>query len=165
MRIINHLWDNWGGDPLGLRTSAHTGEKEVDLYSINVPMIPELLAEQDLPICWTDMWRKSYGQLFKAHTHNPGASRPPGGPDEPGAESPSPAAGTDAAQHDVGRLVFKWGPEIKGLITPNASSVPVGSDAWAINNGYVSVTPLRAGFAEPDKEEAIEEARFWKVKL
>ena len=72
-RVIRHLWENWGTDAGGIR------DGEVDLYNVNIPMIAGLLGESGLPVCWTKMWRNSYGRLFKAHTpRDPAPCKPAG---------------------------------------------------------------------------------------
>ncbi|TFY80117.1 hypothetical protein EWM64_g3891 [Hericium alpestre] len=171
MRIVSHLWNNWGEDIGGLRND------EVDLYSVNIPMIERLLHEEGLQVCWTRMWRNTYGSLFKAHTNPQRAALARtvsiGGPDaDTASESPAPWLERSAPQtnHADNHLVFKFSPEMKGLITPDDALLPEGSDGWAIMKGFVSVTPLRASFAEPlvlgglAADEAIEN-RIWKMKL
>ncbi|OJT12933.1 hypothetical protein TRAPUB_10498 [Trametes pubescens] len=168
-RIIGRLWADWGADAGGLRTG------EVDLYNVNIPMIPELRSEEGLTICWTRIWRNSYGRLFKAHA--PVAAKDAAMISEAGPDSPNePPQGTQAGvldkkagSKDLGALVFKFGPDMTDLINPAAASVPVGTDGWAIRNGWVSVTPMRASFGEPVDWaadcEADMESRIWKMKL
>ncbi|KAK0506101.1 survival protein sure-like phosphatase/nucleotidase [Armillaria luteobubalina] len=149
IRIIDHLWNNWGKDKGGLR------EDEVDLYNVNIPLIQELLTEEGLKICWTTMWRKSYGRLFK---QLPASDTTAAGPD-------APAISDDRVDHSSD-LLFKWSPEMEGLIRPLESALPVGSDGWAIHKGWVSVTPLCASFAEPPHPEVQDiEEKVWKMKL
>ncbi|KAJ8084021.1 hypothetical protein AAF712_000910 [Marasmius tenuissimus] len=160
INIINHLWQNWGVDDGGLRQS------EVDLYNVNIPLIMDLMAEGGLPIYWTTIWRSSYGQLFKQIPPEKSGHRlqvNPAGPDA-GSSHSEPVQNTSPP---TGSLVFKWSPRMEGLITPSSSSLIVGSDGWAINEGAVSVTPLRASFAEPpqDLDEEDIESRRWKIKL
>jgi len=141
-QIVHHLWDNWGSDESGLRSG------EVDLYNVNIPLIEELLSDEGLKIYWTNMWRNSYGRLFKnvsgSHNH---ATVNPAGPDAATDASAKPRSPT--AEEERGPLLFKWSPDVMNLINPSANEVPVGSDGWAIHGGCVSVTPLRACFAEP----------------
>ncbi|KAI0078901.1 sure-like protein [Panus rudis PR-1116 ss-1] len=147
-RIIQHLVENWGTDSEGLR------DGEVDLYNINIPMVPALLTEEGLPIYWTRMWRNSYGRLFKAHAVTKPATSP-AGPDSLDADPfPTSAPGESTQQGDSGPLTFKFAPDMTHLINPTKSMLPVGSDGWAISQGYVSVTPLRACFAEPTGQES-----------
>ncbi|KAF8973946.1 survival protein sure-like phosphatase/nucleotidase [Flammula alnicola] len=160
-RIINHLWNNWGEDECGLR------DGEVDLYNVNIPLIEEILSDEGLRIAWTRMWRNSYGRLFKNVSENNSSNRL--------VEAPGPDAitthQTEASipgpgDEEMGDLLFKWAPEMKGLITPSLESLPVGSDGWAIHKGLVSVTPLRATFGEPHGEETLEPERLvWKMRL
>ena len=169
-RIIRYLWDNWGLDDAGIRNG------EVDLYNLNIPMVEGLLSEQGLPICWTRMWRNSYGRLFKRHA-SPGGRPPtsPAGPDSLDTNEQGVVANGDYGFPSNGppdELVFKFSPEMGSLINPRMADLPAGSDGWAIAKGWVSVTPLRASFAEPPHEmgstplspEQVEKA-VWKFKL
>ncbi|KAF8168079.1 survival protein sure-like phosphatase/nucleotidase [Crassisporium funariophilum] len=155
-RIINYLWNNWGKDECGLR------DGEVDLYSVNIPLVPQILADGGLKICWTTMWRNSYGRLFKNVAGTSDNTVQVAGPDAVG-DSQTQASGPGKQSSD---LLFMWSPEMKGLITPSADSLPVGSDGWALHHGWVSVTPLRASFGEPEAQEAANaENVLWKMKL
>lgn len=166
-RIIRHLWENWGSDDDGIR------DGEVDLYNINIPMIAGLLQEPGLPICWTRMWRNSYGRLFKPQA----ASKPKpvlsaAGPDSLDNGSEGILAGSAVDGSESGELTFKFSPAMGELINPKMSNLPVGSDGWAIAKGWVSVTPLRACFAEPgqtlanaDSGHTDIEQSIWKFKL
>ncbi|KAG7099240.1 hypothetical protein E1B28_001103 [Marasmius oreades] len=158
--IISHLWQNWGGDEDGLRGP------EVDLYNVNVPLNMDLLTDSGLPIYWTTMWRNSYGRLFKQVTSDPFETQEvdPAGPDTAALHS-EPAK--DTSDFPVGELVFKFSPQMDGLINPSPSSLTIGSDGWAIHKGVVSVTPLRASFAEPPQELDPKDVdkRRWRMKL
>ncbi|KAH9946641.1 survival protein sure-like phosphatase/nucleotidase [Amylocystis lapponica] len=159
-KIIRHLWDNWGADEGGLR------DGEVDLYNINIPMIEQLLSEDSLKICWTSIWRNSAYPLEAAAVADAGSAAGPDSANQTKSTAGPSVADREATQKDVGKLLFKWAPDMKDLINP--TSVPVGSDGWAIRNGWVSVTPIRASFAEPGVESArpvdVEE-NVWKLKL
>lgn len=160
--VVNHLWSNWGKDEGGLRNS------EVDLYNLNVPMIQQLLSDEGLQIVWTTMWRNSYGRLFKALASSEVAAKqglPAAGPDSANNPAGEIQLGTESMSENVGHLLFKFVPDIGGLVTPPPASVPVGSDGWAILNGHVSVTPLRASFAEPLMRPEGDGERTWKIKL
>jgi tubulin---tyrosine ligase len=157
--IIKYLWDNWGTDE-GLK------DGEVDLYNVNIPLIENLLSEEGLKIYWTTMWRTSYGRLFKAiPTENQSSAKVnPGGPDASStfpSETAKVPRGSESPQ-----LAFKWSPEMEGLVRPSLATLPVGSDGWALHQGGVSVTPLRACFAEnPSIGLQDIEERTWKMKL
>ncbi|KAF8216218.1 survival protein sure-like phosphatase/nucleotidase [Mycena galopus ATCC 62051] len=159
-RIIRHLWENWGQDDGGLRAG------EVDLYNVNIPMVEGLLADEGLKILWTTMWRNSYGSLFKAVPGTtPGLaqqSASAAGPDASTAEAPSMEE-TSGNPNDA--LAFKFSPSMEGLINPDESSLPVGSDDANFRQGYASVTPLRSSFAEPSQDARDISDRIWKMKL
>ncbi|KAJ3734879.1 survival protein sure-like phosphatase/nucleotidase [Lentinula guzmanii] len=161
-KIIDHLWRTWGSDEYGLKN------KEVDLYNVNIPLIEPLLNEEGLKIYWTTMWRTSYGRLFKAIPgDSPATSKVnPAGPDS----STSPEEPVENATPTESNLMFKWSPALgmESLIRPKDSSLVEGSDGWALHHGAVSVTPLRASFAEPVEgihEFSSVEDRIWKVRL
>lgn len=99
-----------------------TQNGKVDLYTVNIPMILQLATPDGLQTCWAYMWRNSYGQLFKALD--------------------------EESQGMTGVLSFGWGPDIRPLISPDVSTLPIGSDGWAFSMGYATVTPLMACFAE-----------------
>lgn len=119
------------------------------------------------------MWRNSYGRLFKAIRSPSVASAqsnfPAAGPDSPQADLTIKQNPVDSpVLGDTGELVFKFAPDMEGLINRKLSSIPVGSDGWAIAKGWASVTPLRASFGEPLDEGAFIgniEDRLWKMKL
>jgi len=151
--IIEQLWKNWGKDEGGLRGN------EVDLYNINIPMIEGLLCEDGLKIVTTTVWRNSYGRLFKPIAAAPRLDAVSTvGPDAT-LDSPEPLIAKSTLQ-------FKFSPDMGPLINPPPSSVPVGSDGWAIQQGKVSVTPLRASFGEPFQDRMLSaEDRLWHMKL
>ncbi|KAJ7254088.1 sure-like protein [Mycena haematopus] len=155
--IIRYLWNNWGQDDGGLRTG------EVDLYNVNIPLVEGLLTDESLKILWTTMWRNSYGSLFKAvPSRTPGTAPQSVSAAGPDADAPSieetPGNSTDT-------LAFKFAPSMEALIHPDESSLPVGSDGWAMFKGYASVTPLRSSFAEPSQDAQDISDRVWKMKL
>ncbi|KZT74649.1 sure-like protein [Daedalea quercina L-15889] len=167
-KIIRHLWVNWGTDAGGgLRNG------EVDLYNVNIPVTMDLLKEESLRICWTSIWRNAYGRLFKTHNDEAAAEKAAqamssAGPDSPGDGQRAQATGgvDQVKPEDAGRLTFSWAPDMRGLIDPQLSALPVGSDGWAIRQGWASVTPIRASFAEPVSEPVTDiEDRIWKMKL
>lgn len=162
-KIIQHLWDNWGKDAGGLRSG------EVDLYSINIPMIPGLLDEGSLPIIWTRVWRNTYHRLFKPYSPNQPAelehSDSQARPDS--TTTSAQAQGDISPKKTTGDLLFKFSPDMSGLIGLQPSSLPEGSDSWAIEKGWVSVSPLRASLGEAHEFPtggAIQD-RIWQIKL
>ncbi|KAF7969340.1 hypothetical protein HWV62_27667 [Athelia sp. TMB] len=161
--ICQHLWENWDQDAGGLRNG------EVDLYNVNIPMIETLLSDEGLQIEWTNIWRNSYGRLFKALPRSQANLNKEGskaGPDSPHADPAGGSVGIEEVNKDeVNQLVFKFSPDFKNLISPNPTTLPEGSDGWAIAKGVVSVTPLRASFAEPEVRPENGGDRVWKLKL
>lgn len=133
-------------------------------------MIAGLLQEPSLPICWTKMWRNSYSRLFKEHKAETQPITSPAGPDSLDSNEEG-ILGVVPNGQNTSSLTFKFSPEMGHLINPQISSLPAGSDAWAIAKGWVSVTPMRACFAEPGQHIDIElleaniEQSIWKVKL
>jgi tubulin---tyrosine ligase len=160
-RIARYLWDNWGKDEGGLR------DGEVDLYNVNIPLIEGLLDDEGLKICWTRIWRNTYGSLFKPISQPPDRVVPSGST-AVGLDSPNVDFSHMMAPNQIGELVFKFSPNMHGMVNPSPSSLPVGSDAWAFHKGWASVTPFRASFAEPPDEWSSTgdvEGRLWRMKL
>lgn len=126
-RILRHLWNNWGRDEGGLRAG------EIDLYNVNIPLVEVLLTDEGLKIIWTSMWRNSYGRLFKAVS----AESPTSDHQSPTAAGPDAATanppGSETTSADT--LAFKFSPAMEGLIHPEESSLPIGSDGWAMFKG------------------------------
>ncbi|KAL4080853.1 sure-like protein [Scleroderma citrinum] len=127
IRIVKHLWENWGKDPDGARN------QEVDLYSVNIPLIPRLATATGLETYRAPMWCSSLCRLLEVI------------PD--GDQDSERVSGT------AGSLAFKWAPDLRSLITPDLSALPVGSDSWAFGMGHATVTPLKACFAEAESGE------------
>ncbi|CED82062.1 Predicted tubulin-tyrosine ligase [Phaffia rhodozyma] len=129
VEIIRRLWEDWGVDTNGWASR----KEEIDLYSVNLPLVEEKL--KDPRVFFTRVWRNNYASLFK----------------------PLPSAGTKEPVDPTNppadeQLVFHFKPDMHPLINPLASTVPVGTDTWAIDQGYISVCPLRACFAAPEEE-------------
>jgi len=169
-KIIRHLWDNWGKDSTGLRNG------EIDFYSVNIPMVQGLLSENGLPIIWTRLWRNSYHRLFKACSPERAAEldRPTlqAGPDSTEtvpAQTISQEAGGKVSPKRLGGLLFEFSPDMKEFVNLPPSSLLEGSDSWAIEMGWVSVTPMRASFGEPPAEDVFPpggsiQDRIWKTR-
>lgn len=100
------------------------------------------------------IWRNSYGRIFAAQPADAPAwdalRRPEAGSEVSQVRREGTASGKrEPDLQEVGGLVFKWAPDMKGLIKPTENTMVIDSDAYAIRNGFVSVTPIRATFAEP----------------
>jgi len=146
LKIIGKLWNQWGKDLSGLRSG------EVDLYNVNIPLVPELLREGGMEVVWTRIWRNTYGSLFQPQNSDNTTS--PAGPDAKISRD-SPQSSAQQEHHHLQQIVsapglaFKFAPEMSSLVNPAINSLPYGSDAWAVHHAKASVTPLRTSFAEP----------------
>ena len=138
--IILYLWQNWGKDEEGTRNG------EVDLYNVNVPIVDRTASDSGPKICWTSVWRNSYGNLFTnfsgSGTLDENQAIRVAGPDE---QDNDDSSSLDSKARD---LLFSFSPDWT-TASPAQSDIPIGSDAWAIRHGWVSVSPLRASFAQP----------------
>ncbi|WVR07178.1 5'/3'-nucleotidase SurE [Kwoniella sp. DSM 27419] len=168
--VCERLYDDWGYDH-----DPNLGRHLVQIYSVNIPLVAEALEDANRKTVWTNMWRNSYGGLFKSTRltetqYDPGdqAALKPSQPNEPqkaevppqqstsatagpGAiPSPAPKSPTEAqSTTSEPQLKFHFAPSMKPLLFPSLETLPVGSDAWAFAKGYISVTPMRAQFAGP----------------
>ena len=133
---------------LALKQARGLREGEVDLYAVNVPMVPALVKPEGLRIVWTRLWRNVYGRLFENHPAGKSKEQGPHPAIETKAEDPSEVK-CIAEDEEDDRLIFTFNPDFSDLVHPKPSTLPIGTDAWAIHNELVSVTPLRASFAEP----------------
>ena len=128
-RIISSLIDNW--------------DEDADLYSINIPLVDGLLTEQGLDVYWTTLWRNRYGRLFKD------ADKTSRKDEEATKNSDVPTGATaETVNQEEGSLHFKFAPDLRSIVRPAEDTVSPGSDAWALLHNAVSVTPLKAAFAE-----------------
>ncbi|WWC89478.1 5'/3'-nucleotidase SurE [Kwoniella dendrophila CBS 6074] len=162
--VCERLFDDWGWDE-----DHQLGRHLVQLYSVNIPLVEADLEKSSRKTAWTNIWRNSYGRLFKVTDqsevrYDPGDHSNQNRPQKtevppessktstagPAAipDSADPAAVTSKASSD-GQLKFRFGPDMKPLLFPPIESLPVGSDAWAFAKGYIGVTPMRAQFAGP----------------
>lgn len=174
-KIIERLWQSWGTVDGEIPSIG----SEVDLYNVNIPMANNLLTNEGMRVVWTRIWRNAYGRLFQEHEEEvqSGSTRspPPGGPDaavdninRPSQRSASEqdlkgsVGDTTGTAGHAPELVFKFAPDMKGLIGPS-SSPPVGTDAWAVENGMASVTPLCASFAEPYTKTTTQDVKSFEI--
>lgn len=144
---IDHLQEG-AHKELALKQARGLREGEVDLYAVNVPMTPALVKPEGLRIVWTRLWRNVYGRLFENQSTQKLQGKAPHLAIETKAEDPSEAK-SSAEKEEDDRLIFTFNPDFNDLVHPEPSTLPIGTDAWAIHNDLVSVTPLRASFAEP----------------
>lgn len=166
-RVIDRLYKlGWG-----------QGENKVDVYSINVPLMPTIL--ENPQIHWTSMAVTGYGRLFKSLNS---VSTAPSAVDDSGPASiPEPTgavesvtengdSGSDESllvkpEHWSQPLAFGFAPDITHLINPNAKGMKPGEDRTTLHEGGISVTPVRAAFAEAKPPDGIpvENGYVWKL--
>ncbi|KAG8852049.1 hypothetical protein FRB96_008967 [Tulasnella sp. 330] len=149
-KIIARLWEDWGKDTEGLRNG------DVDLYNVNLPMIPELGQPNGIEVVWTTVWRNAYGMLFKPkEEEHASRSMREAGPDAPQKTPDKPSTPVQSDELPTGStaLSFHFAPaNMTSLVNPPLDKLPYGSDTWAILNAKASVTPLRAAFMECSPE-------------
>ncbi|PWN52102.1 sure-like protein [Violaceomyces palustris] len=103
---------------------------KVPCYSINVPLC-EVLKEPK--ICWTRLWESRYGQLFSPS------------PIADGSPEPLPRTAPEPS------TCLKFAPNMVHLLRPK--SLEPGTDVWALQNGWVSVTGLKPNYAMVEASE------------
>ncbi|GAA5870075.1 hypothetical protein JCM16303_001888 [Sporobolomyces ruberrimus] len=152
------------------------GENKVDVYSVNVPLMPSIV--ENPQVHWTSMAVTGYGRLFKSLN----SSAPPQVDDSGPASIPEPSSkeggssSTDSPnegdenllvkpEHYEQPLSFGFAPDISHLINPNATDMKKGEDRTALHEGCVSVTPIRAAFAEakPPGGIPVTDGFVWKL--
>lgn len=156
IKIIQKLWEDWGRDEdtdvLSNFVLEHMDQEEdrlrvveqtrglrdgeVDLYAINIPILPALLQEGGMKVVWTRLWRNGYGRLFKQGYPKP--------KDQGFTEVP--VKETNGTNDE---LLFSFAPDWGNLLTPAKEALPFGTDAWAIHNNMATISPLKATFGEP----------------
>ncbi|GAA5922345.1 5'/3'-nucleotidase SurE [Sporobolomyces koalae] len=154
------------------------GPNKVDVYSVNVPLMPSLLDKPE--VHWTTMAVTGYGRLFKSlnSTKPPNDSVDDAGP----AAIPEPRTSAENnsvngehqgdenlllnAEHYSNPLAFCFAPDISHLVNPDTSTMNQGEDRTVLHAGGITVTPVRAAFAEacpPAGIPVTEGSRVWKL--
>ncbi|GAA5835188.1 hypothetical protein JCM11251_006639 [Rhodosporidiobolus azoricus] len=152
------------------------GQEKVDVYSVNVPLLPEIVSNPTVQ--FTTMAKTAYGALFRSTsaTNSSLPSTNQGGPaavPEPtvdgGKVAEDEGTGDEAVlvreEHYSQPLRFKFAPDLRTLVNPNPADLVDGTDKHAIHNGVISITPIRAAFAEAKAPRGIEvdERGVWKL--
>ncbi|PRP89604.1 hypothetical protein PROFUN_00868 [Planoprotostelium fungivorum] len=158
VQLIEKLYASWPKD-------------SADLYSINIPLVHQLSDQSKIQ--WTNLYRGRYGRLFKAtQPDHPSISKITTTPQDestregsmtfrvtltvvdrearavgPGGVLPNGEGPSKPVDVSDDRLTFVFAPDIKMLIDPR-SDLPDDCDAWAIQNGIISVTALKTGFEQ-----------------
>ncbi|KAF3077979.1 hypothetical protein TWF569_005026 [Orbilia oligospora] len=138
-KIIENLYNNWPTD------------NSVDIYSVNVPLEEGVYHAK---ILFTHILQNTWGGCYKAiqtkeEEEDPGklekATRD-------GVSTPAEEVGTGSsnAEGNTDKLMekyrFKWAPRFIDVEKAAKEESAAGSDAWALMQGFISVTPLRANF-------------------
>jgi tubulin--tyrosine ligase len=108
------------------------GVNKVDVYSVNVPLQPEILQEGGASVEFTTMARTNYGRLFKSTTTSTGITSPipaagPGVLLDLSETTPVEVEEIDKSQlveeHLTKPLSFIFAPDIGSLINPSPASM------------------------------------------
>jgi hypothetical protein len=86
------------------------------------------------------------------------------------AQTTSEEAGGKVPPKTLEGLLFEFSPDMKEFVNLPPASLLEGSDSWAIEMGWVGVTPMRASFGEPPAEDVFPpggttQDRIWKIRL
>ncbi|GAA6032834.1 hypothetical protein JCM8097_000819 [Rhodosporidiobolus ruineniae] len=165
-KVIQQLYES--GWPEG-----QSKQDRVDVYSINVPLLPEIVSNPTVQ--WTTMAQTSYGALFRSTTATQaaGEEKDEGGPaavPEPKDEKAAQGKGKEdeavmvKEEHFTTPLRFKFQPDLSALLSPDQADLVEGTDKATLHAGAISVTPIRAAFAEAKPPSGIAaEGRQWKI--
>ncbi|KAI9496599.1 survival protein sure-like phosphatase/nucleotidase [Zychaea mexicana] len=111
---------------------------EDGLFNVNIP-----LSAEKRPVYLTTFNKMHYGNLFKPLPADKIRSADPSKPAS--TEEPAEQAVRKTAEgQESGRLVFHFAPDFTGIVFP--TNAPEGTDAWAMNLRYCSVTPMVASY-------------------
>jgi tubulin--tyrosine ligase len=143
VKLIQHLYDNWGED--------------VDVYSINVPLVEGVESRK---VMWTNMLQNYWGQgsCFKEIEDDEGDAVEEEQKIREGEEEKPEENSVTRHTHKH----FKWNPRFTDVYK-SVEEAPPGNDGWAIREKYSrlvlslyasgavlilvnSVTPLKANF-------------------
>lgn len=120
VKLVQYLYDNWD--------SAAKNEK-IDLYSVNVPLVPSILTKGQTKILYAPILQNRWTLTFtRAKDHSGGDSDI-----------------VDATASN--KIQFRWTPDFDHVHQSIKNSKGL-NDGKVIDDGNVSVTPLRATFDE-----------------
>lgn len=155
VQLIEHLYNNW--------------DKGVQLYSVNVPLVDSL--SDDTRILYAHILQNQWGPVFepwedyekrieegvedsevhigvpvKRSPNEEDASTPV---DEDGENPNNSSTSLDqtngTAKRNKALRQFRWKPDYQA-VRDSVRESPEGNDGWVVDQGYISVTPLRACF-------------------
>ena len=118
VRIIQHLHSNWAPD--------------VDLYSINIPLIPEIESHATLyTYALQNYWTS--GSSFEEVPASEDGQDPGSHEKEIREDGEARASANTATAHK--HKHFKWAPKF-GDIQRSVDASPPGNDGWALSQGF-----------------------------
>lgn len=135
VRVVQHLFENWA--------------EGVDLYSVNVPLLLGVDGE-GTKVLYTNILQNSWtmGSSFEEVEANDELD-----PDEREMQirEGGEGAGGSEKKTAVGlkHKTFQWAPKFAD-VHKSVEEAPPGNDGWAVKEGHVSVTPLKANFMHFD---------------
>ncbi|KAK6512340.1 hypothetical protein TWF481_001228 [Arthrobotrys musiformis] len=135
-KIIEHLYKNWPSD------------NSVDIYSVNVPLEEDVYHAR---ILYTHILQNTWGGCYKA-IQTKEEDEDPGKVEKDSRDGVSTPAGGDRSEEEKDRdklmekYRFKWAPRFVDVEKAAKEESARGSDAWALMQGFISVTPLKANF-------------------
>ncbi|KAK6538805.1 hypothetical protein TWF694_010370 [Orbilia ellipsospora] len=132
-RIVDHLYKNWPTDG------------SVDLYSVNVPLEPGIDHGR---ILFTHILQNTWSGCYKAvqtseEEEDAGALEKA---TRDGTASPPTGANVEEDPKVMDKYKFKWAPRFGDVEKAAKEESAKGSDAWAVMQGFISITPLKANF-------------------
>lgn len=131
VEVCKRLFDDWGYED-------RQAGRLVQVYSVNVPLVESAIEKANRKVCFTTLWRNTYGQLFIPTKRTVGGWKFGDDADQQERE---------AGETEDKRLRFSFAPDFHPVINPDPDLMEEGTDAWAFYHGYTSVTPLRAEYA------------------
>lgn len=132
VKVIEHLWSHWN--------------EAVDLYSVNVPLVEGVEANK---VLYTYALQ-NYWQSGSSFTEIEATGDEDEDPAEKEAEIRDQEVQQEGDQVQEKKTRhkhrhFKWSPKFTDVYHSVETSEP-GNDGWAVKEGFVSVTPLKANF-------------------
>ncbi|KAL8716262.1 MAG: hypothetical protein Q9220_000167 [cf. Caloplaca sp. 1 TL-2023] len=132
VKVIEHLTQHW--------------DKDVDLYSVNVPVVEGV---EGTRVMYT-FALQNYWKSGSSFTEIEAVDEEDEDPDEKEAEVREQEGKPDGGDGVEKRVRhkhthFKWTPNFTDVYQSVETSEP-GNDGWAVKEGLVSVTPLKANF-------------------
>lgn len=159
-KLMKHLWDNW--------------DKEAQLYSVNIPLT-DSLQEGETKIFYTHILENTWGAVFEpweeyekrealksestvsldvndevaavATVGKQQSHRPSIGGERPQNILPTYELNSQGIKRNKALKQFKWHPDFDAVEQSVQGSEP-GNDGLTVEEGNISVTPLRAVFRD-----------------